>query len=43
MSIAIALTKGRLEKETIKLLEKSGYRIESVKNKGIQVVFQDSQ
>lgn len=33
MSIAIALTKGRLEKETIKLLEKSGYGIESVKIK----------
>ena len=29
MSIAIALTKGRLEKETIKLLEKSGYGIDS--------------
>ena len=43
MSIAIALTKGRLEKETIKLLEKSGYGIESVKNKGRQLVFQDSQ
>ena len=43
MSIAIALTEGRLEKETIKLLEKSGYGIESVKNKGRQLVFQDSQ
>ena len=25
MSISIALTKGRLEKETVKLLDKAGY------------------
>lgn len=42
MSISIALTKGRLEKETVKLLEKSGYGIDCLKNKGRQLVFQDA-
>lgn len=42
MSISIALTKGRLEKETVKLLEKSGYGITCLKEKGRQLVFQDS-
>lgn len=43
MSISIALTKGRLEKETVKMLEKSGYGIECLKEKGRALVFQDSQ
>ncbi|MEG0329227.1 MAG: ATP phosphoribosyltransferase [Longicatena sp.] len=43
MSIAIALTKGRLEKDTVKILEKSNYGIECLKDKGRQLVFQDSK
>ena len=43
MSISIALTKGRLEKATVKLLEERGYGIESLKDKGRALVFQDSK
>lgn len=43
MSISLALTKGRLEKETVKLLEKSGYGIEPLKNKGRALVFPDTK
>lgn len=43
MSIAIALTKGRLEKDTIHILEQEGYGMEAIKNKGRQLVFQDSK
>lgn len=43
MSIAIALTKGRLEKETVKVLEKGGYGIDALKDKGRQLVFQDTK
>ena len=32
--LAMALTKGRLEKQSVKLLEQSGYGIEALKNKG---------
>ena len=32
--LRIALTKGRLEKTTIELLEKIGYNCDEVKNKG---------
>lgn len=39
----IALTKGRLEKQTVALLEKSGYGIEPLLNKGRQLVFPDSK
>lgn len=42
MSLAIALTKGRLQKQTIAMLEKTGYGIESVKNPGRALVFKDS-
>lgn len=38
----IALTKGRLEKESVKIFEKCGYGIEELKNKGRQLVFKDS-
>lgn len=41
--LAIALTKGRLEKQTVKLLEKSGYGVESLLNKGRALVFPDSK
>ena len=42
MSISVALTKGRLEKATVKMLEKSGYGVECLKDKGRQLVFGDS-
>lgn len=41
--LAVALTKGRLEKQTVKLLEQSGYGIEPLKNKGRALVFHDTQ
>ncbi len=41
--LAMALTKGRLEKQTVKLLEQSGYGIEPLKEKGRALVFHDSQ
>ena len=39
MSLSIALTKGRLEKQTVGMLEECGYGIESLKNKGRALVF----
>ena len=41
--LAMALTKGRLEKQSVKLLEQSGYGIEALKNKGRALVFPDSK
>lgn len=41
--LALALTKGRLEKQTVKLLEQSGYGIEALKDKGRALVFPDSK
>ena len=38
MSISIAMTKGRLEKETIKLLDKANFGTEELKNKGRKLV-----
>ena len=43
MSISVALTKGRLEKATVKLLEERGYGIECLKDKGRALVFQDTK
>ena len=43
MGISIALTKGRLEKETVKLLDKAGYGTEELKNKGRKLVFKDTK
>ena len=34
MSISIALTKGRLEKETVKLLDKANFGTEDLRTKG---------
>lgn len=42
MSISIALTKGRLEKKAVEMLEKSGYGVEPLKDKGRALVFQDT-
>ncbi|MDO5516435.1 MAG: ATP phosphoribosyltransferase [Clostridium sp.] len=41
MSISIALTKGRLEEETVKILEKANYDPSELKNKGRKLVFKD--
>lgn len=43
MSISIALTKGRLEKETVKLLDKAAYGTEELKDKGRKLVFNDTK
>lgn len=43
MSISIALTKGRLEKQTVAMLEESGYGIEKLKDKGRALVFPDTK
>ena len=43
MSLAIALTKGRLEKKAVEMLEKSGYGVESLKDKGRALIFQDAK
>lgn len=43
MTISIALTKGRLEKQTIQRLKKSGYGVESIINKNRELVFHDSK
>lgn len=41
MSISIALTKGRLEQETIKVLEKANFDPSELKSKGRKLVFND--
>lgn len=41
MSISIALTKGRLEEETIKILDKANFDPSELKNKGRKLVFRD--
>lgn len=43
MSVSIALTKGRLEKKTIEMLETCGYGVENVINKGRALVLQDTK
>lgn len=41
MSISIALTKGRLEEQTVELLEKAAFDPSELKNKGRKLVFKD--
>lgn len=41
MGISIAITKGRLEKESIKIFDKAGFNTEEIKNKGRKLVFKD--
>ena len=41
--LSIALTKGRLEKQSVAMFEQCGYGIEELKDKGRQLVFQDSK
>lgn len=43
MTISIALTKGRLEKETVKLLDIANYGTEELKDKGRKLVFNDTK
>lgn len=43
MSLSIALTKGRLEKQTVAMLEECGYGIEKLKDKGRALVFPDTK
>ena len=40
--LRIALTKGRLEKTTIELLEKIGYNCDEVKNKGRRLILRSA-
>ena len=43
MSLSIALTKGRLEKKTVAMLERMGYGTENLKDKGRTLVFEDTK
>ena len=43
MSLSIALTKGRLEKATVDMLEQCGYGTEKLNNKGRALVFPDTK
>lgn len=38
--ITIALTKGRIEKDTVKLLEKAGFDMTFMENKGRNLIFE---
>ena len=41
--LSIALTKGRLEKESVKIFKQCGYGVEELENKGRQLVFHDTK
>ena len=43
MGISIALTKGRLEKEAIKIFDRAGFGTENLKEKGRKLVFNDTK
>ena len=43
MTVSLALTKGRLERKTVDMLERSGYGIEPLRNQGRQLVFEDTE
>lgn len=43
MSLSVALTKGRLESQTVAMLEQCGYGIERLRNKGRALVFPDTK
>ncbi len=43
MSLSVALTKGRLEKSTVEMLEHAGYGVEKLKDKGRALVFDDTK
>ena len=41
--ISIALTKGRIEKQTVEILEKANFGVGNLKNKGRRLVFEDTK
>lgn len=41
--LSMALTKGRLEKNTVAMLDECGYGTEALKNKGRALVFKDTK
>ena len=41
--ISIALTKGRIEKDAVKIFERAGFGIDELKNKGRKLVFNDTK
>ncbi len=43
MSLSVALTKGRLEKSVISMLDQCGYGTDALKEKGRALVFQDTK
>ncbi|HAM31614.1 MAG TPA: ATP phosphoribosyltransferase [Erysipelotrichaceae bacterium] len=43
MMLSMALTKGRLEKDTVAMLDECGYGTEALKNKGRALVFKDTK
>ncbi|MDD7792958.1 ATP phosphoribosyltransferase [Clostridium sp. 'White wine YQ'] len=43
MTVNIALTKGRLEKESVKIFEKAGFDVSSLKDKGRKLIFKDEK
>ena len=43
MAISVALTKGRLENQTVKLLDKANFGTDELKNKGRKLVFKDTK
>lgn len=43
MTLSMALTKGRLEKNTVEMLDQCGYGTEALKNKGRALVFADTK
>lgn len=43
MVVSIALTKGRLEKEAIKIFERAGFGVDKLKDKGRKLVFNDTK
>ena len=43
MALSIALTKGRLEEESVKLMKKAGLGVEALEKKGRKLVFNDTK
>ncbi len=43
MGLSIALTKGRLEKEAVKIFERAGFGVDDLKDKGRKLVFNDAK
>ena len=41
--ISIALTKGRIEKDAMKIFEEAGFGVDELKDKGRKLVFKDTK